>query len=138
MMRQLLATAVFNSTGVTMSHGDEGWNNLLADRLTTRGVYLIDPISFSISNLTQMQERYPVKILFLQKTQLDYSPAQQAAATDLARIDCRAFIAYVRDAEEFQNITNINSVETWNLFDANVSGWLLTCDIDPVPTESPC
>lgn len=138
MIRQLLATAVFNSTGFEMKHGDEGWNNLRADEGTSRAVYMLDPIKFNITDLTFMQETYPVIMLFMQKSQLDMTPEQLDSITSLPRQDLRAFVAYCRDCEEIQQISDVSAVEFWHVYDSDYSGWMLYFNCKPEMIEPAC
>lgn len=138
MIRSVLAPAVLNSTGLTMIYGDEGWNNLFADEQLGEAVYLLGPSRFKITNMINLQENYRVQLLFLQKTQLDYTPLQQDTATLAPRLKLRDFVAYCRDADTIAKFDLVECQEVWNVFDCNASGWLLICDIIPTPTEPAC
>lgn len=139
MIRQLVAGLLFDSINAVMEHGEHYELNLLADNDSNEVFYFADLVKFTIEDLTTMREGYPIMLLFLKKTELDNNAAQQDATVEAMRGKVRSFIAHCRDAkQQVQSITNIESVEIRNLFDANYSGWMLYCKIQPVNSGAIC
>lgn len=138
MIRAIIAEAVLNSTALVMKYGDKGWQNLFGDELETTAVYLNGPTVFKIPNTLNMAEKYTVTMLFLQKSELDFSPEQQDVATEVPRQLLRAFVQYCRAHQGIQLFEMVEAIEVWNILDSNASGWALICNITPEPTEAVC
>ncbi len=147
LIRNNLKFAVLSSTGIAMQHGDGGWQNLFAEgwqnapavATNNRAVYLMDPVRLRITNLSQMQEAYPVILCFLNKSQFDNNPTEHDGNTDVAKNDMRAFVKWCRDNDDyFSEIAVTEAVEVWNLFDACVDGWMLYCTVKIANAGSPC
>lgn len=141
MIRQIVEQLVFNSLGVTMEHGDQYFNNLIADEAASEVVFLIDPVKFNIApqDLTYLRERYPVVMLFLGKTQLADGPTDLATVVEQQRQRVRAFLAACRDSHQLvSSVTDISSVEVNHLYDADYSGWMLYVTLTPANSGSTC
>ncbi len=122
-----------------MKHGTQSWNNLAADEVGAETVFLVEPLKFNIKDTTFMQEDYPTVMLFLRKTELDASPDELEVITEYTRQLVRAFITECRDSTQLvRSITNINAIEVLHLFDAGLSGHMLTFNIVPQNSGPAC
>ena len=139
LIRTIIAQAVLNSTDLTMKHGDAAWQNMFADDTTGTAVFLHDPLKLRFDNLVFLQESYPVVISFLQKSELGYSPEDHDGNTDYPRTLMRSFVAWCRDNKDLiADFKVTEAVELWNLFDANLDGWMLYCTIKPANAGPAC
>lgn len=138
-IRQLIKQILLSATGVTLKHGVASWNNLAADEVGAEAVFLVDPLKFNITDTTFMRENYPIVMLFLRKTELDASPAELEVVTEYTRQLARAFITECRDSTQLvKSITNINAVEVLHLFDAGLSGHMLSFNLEPLNNGPAC
>jgi hypothetical protein len=140
MIRSIIEGIVLSTTGIQMVHGEKAFLNLVNDRHNNADViHIVDPIKLKINETTFMQEGYPLTMLFLSKSKLDDNPTQIVGLTDPRRLKMRAFLAGLRDSNLIQKpITNIEALETYHMFDADYSGWMLFITVKPMNSGGVC
>jgi hypothetical protein len=118
-------------TPYNFGRGEQSWQNFLADNETLPAVYLDEPITgtFKIIQGGGIQEVYELKLMILQKSQLDWTPEQHAVVIDLARQQARKLTILINESESVQSFQNPKILEFKNLFDCNMSGVVLTSEI---------
>jgi hypothetical protein len=129
-----------DNTPFTFAHGESDWQNMMADEQNYPVVYLDEPISndFLLLNSGAIQEFYPIKLVLLYKTELDFNPDQHDQVIQKARLAARKFISLCANAEEVKEVKNSKGVEIINLFDANTSGMVLNLDLHFYNFEAVC
>ena len=129
-----------DNTPFTFAHGESDWQNMMADEQNYPVVYLDEPISndFLLLNSGAIQEFYPIKLLLLYKTELDFTPGEHDQVIQKARLAARKFISLCANAEEVKEVKNPKGIEIINLFDANTSGIVLTLDLHFYNFEAVC
>lgn len=115
--------------GFQMKYGDKGWQNLKMDEEGNIVVYLDGPITFNYVNITFLTEEYPLRMLFMKKSELAMTPDQHSVITEACRVMVREFIL-VLSSMGFE-ITNAKALEFWNAYDANYDGILFTFNVRP-------
>lgn len=127
-------------------YGFKSWYNLKADEKTFPIVILVEPIvsddTFHQGGL--VDSSYPLFMLFLDKTELDYTPEQHRVAVDAMRDLRRQFILKLKikknanNEDLFKEITNVRTTDTFNELDANASGVGLNFTATPLNSDSVC
>jgi len=121
--------------------GREDFQNLIADEQTLPAIYLDQPITakYNLSQSGYMSATYPVKIMFLYKSELDYTPTEHDTnCIQPAELKIREFINRLQSSTSVDSIANIDSYEFINLFDVNVSGKGLNIEIQINNDYSTC
>lgn len=127
-------------------YGFKSWANLQADEKPFPVVILVEPI---ISDDTFHQgglvdSSYPMFMLFLDKTELDYTPEQHRSAVDAMRELRRQLILRLKAKKNsdgdhvFKSITNVRTTDTFNELDANSSGVSVNFTAVPLNSDSIC
>ena len=130
----------------TFIHGQKGFQNLTSDEKAFPAVYLDEPIT---SDDTSHQgglyeENYPLKMMFLDRTELRQSPEQLRPTIDAMRTLRRQFINRLKIKKNangehiFKNISNIKTIDAYNIFDVNLSGVIVTFNALPLNSQSVC
>jgi len=122
-------------------HGTTQFQNLIADEQTLPAIYLDQPITanYNLSQSGYTSATYPINVLFLFKSELDWTPEQHDTnCIQLAELKIREFINRCELHSGIDLITNISSTEFINLFDCNVSGKTLSITIQLNNTYSTC
>ena len=129
-----------NSQSFNYSFGENFWNNLHADEATFPIVYLEERIEndFLVENSGVIQEVYPLKLLFLFKTEMDFTPEQHDVQIQKARDGARQFINYIGNDTNVQSLKSVKGYEIKNVFDANASGVILTFTVQFYNSSSNC
>ncbi len=134
--------ALISTHNYTYGYGDKGWQNLEADEVTPKGVvYLHTPIKNRlIINPGGAKDRsYDLIMMFLFKSQLDWTPEQHDGSIQLARNGVMNFINLLdADSRIIKELSNIVETETENEFDVNATGIILTFTIQPKNFDSFC
>lgn len=138
-----VVAAVPYQMGTGLYHGTKGWENLTADEMFlsngTIGVFLDEPITYRYDNLINLREGYRISLLIFGKTELDFTPDQHEVVVEKCRLFARGFIAVCRDTPDFiAEISDINVLEFYNMFDVCTSGVALTALVYPRPTNPVC
>lgn len=124
-------------------HGIKSWQNLVVDDETftdAPAVYLDEPI-ISYDDIKQsgyIEEGYPLKLLFIDKSEPDWNPAQHQVVIAKMRILRREFLNKLQQSDTIRHIADSQTTDVMNLFDTNVSGVLLEVTIYLYNTESSC
>ena len=142
--------ALISTHNYTYGYGDKGWQNLEADEeeflesdeVTPKGVvYLHTPIKNRlIINPGGAKDRsYDLIMMFLFKSQLDWTPEQYEEVIQFARSGVMNFINLLdADSRIIKELSNIVETETENEFDVNATGIILTFTIQPKNFDSFC
>lgn len=124
-------------------HGLKSWQNLVADDQvfdTAPAVYLDEPI-ISYDDIKQsgyIEEGYPLKLLFIDKSEPDWTPAEHQVLIAKMRTLRRQFLNKLQQSDTIRHVADSQTTDVVNLFDANVSGVLLEVTIYLYNTESSC
>jgi len=135
MIQQLISTAVGQTAtaqgipGFLMKFGDKEWQNLQVDEGGNIEVYLDGPITWDYTNITYLTERYPLRMMFMKKSELAMTPDEHSVITEACRVMVREFILVLSSMG--YPITDANALEFWNAYDANYDGILFTFKITP-------
>jgi hypothetical protein len=122
------------------AHGEKDWQNIFADEQSYPVVYLDEPISndFDVVSSGAIEEYYPIKLMFLYKTELEFTPTQHDNEIQKARLGARKFITLCNQSEDVRTIKNAKGIEVINVFNANTSGIVLSLDISFYNQEPIC
>lgn len=129
------------SPAPTFIYGTKSWQNLVADNSVLPVVFLDEPVKSNdtIKAGGYIEESYPLTFLFLDKTEMDYIPAQHDTVINSMRILRREFIIALENNENTQGLRNIITTDVMNIFDCNLSGVLLQLTYVPYNlTDSVC
>ena len=124
-------------------HGLKSWQNLVADDQvfdTAPAVYLEEPI-ISYDDIKQsgyIEESYPLKLLFIDKSEPDWTPTEHQVVIAKMRTLRREFLNKLQQQDTVRHVADSKTTDFMNLFDANVSGVLLEVTIYLYNTESSC
>lgn len=123
-------------------HGEKDFQNLSSDEFTFPAVYVDRPLRFtpSINQSGFIGRKYKVNILFIYKSQLDWTPSEHDEyALDPARLTMDEFISRCTYENGIQLIEpNGDATEIINMFDVNVDAIAFPCLITPVINNSVC
>lgn len=136
---QLIVEDSSPSVAPTYIHGSKGWTNLAVDEITNTVVLLIEPVqSNNILEGALMIETYPVLMVFLEKSELDWTPDQQLVVIDRMRRLCNKFIYKATQSAELRYVRDIIISDEYNLKDAGLSGVGLQIKLTPLLTVPIC
>lgn len=123
--------ALVEQTPYNFGKGEQSWQNYLADNDALPAVYLDEPISskFKIIQGGGVQEVYELKMLILHKSQLDWTSQQHGEVIELARQEARKLTILINESESVKTFLDPKILEFKNLFDANLSGVILSSEI---------
>lgn len=127
--------------GLPFYHGSSDFQNLIADEQILPALYLDQPITnnYNLSESGYVSATYPVKLMFLYKSELDWTPSQHDVnCMQPADIKIREFINRCQSNSSIDLISDISGYEFINLFDCNVSGKGLDITIQMNNNSSIC
>jgi hypothetical protein len=140
-MISLIKTIVEALTGnPSFYHGIKGWQNLEADDESFPAVYLDEPI-ISYDDIKQsgyIEESYPLKLLFIDKSHPDWNPIQHQVVITAMRLLRREFLNKLQQNDDIRHIASSQTTDVMNLFDANVSGVFVEVTVYFYNQESSC
>lgn len=117
----------------TFIHGPKGWNNLTTDEIKNVVIILIEPVtSQDVLIGAHLQEKYPLLLAFLEKSELEYSPEQELVFTDRMRRLRAKFVYKCSLDSRIREIENIVTSDEFKVKDACLSGVGLQITITPV------
>lgn len=134
-------------TDNTFIFGLTGWQNLSADETTTFPVVFLDSPITSSDEFKQggyVHVNYNLRMMFAQKSELDWSQVQQDTVIDQMRLLARTFVLSLKakkgtdNAHWFRNIEGVRRTDFQNLFDVNVSGCILELTLEPFDESGVC
>lgn len=128
------------STYPTFLHGEKSYQNLIADEITNTMVFLDEPIT-SEDTLTQggyIEEGYPLSMLFVKKTELDFTPAQHRVIIDEMRELSKRFILRLQANTNIRFVLKCTRTDITNIFDVNLSGVILRVTVVPKNSDGAC
>lgn len=129
-------------------HGQKGWQNVESDESAFPAIYLEEPLTsddtFHQGGL--VEESYPLQMMFLDKTELDQTPEQLRPIVDAMRALRRQFIIRLKTKKNTNGenivrpelVTNIRTIDVYNVFDVNISGVIVTFNVTPLNSDSVC
>jgi hypothetical protein len=103
-------------------------------------VFLDEPIT-SNDQLTQggyIEEEYPLSMLFVNKTELDYTPEQHRVIIDAMRVLSKRFILRLQANANIRFVKTSIRIDVTNIFDVNLSGVILKIVVVPKNTDGAC
>jgi len=126
----------------SFEHGDRYFQNLVSDEIIGEVVFLDENLS-SDDTLTKggyLEESYPVVLLFLQKSELDWTPDQHQVAIQRQREQRRKFLNRLQNRVnvDVRRIESIRTDNVTNLFDVNLTGVMLSLRIVPLNDYGAC
>lgn len=120
----------------------QGWEsrtNLDTDEITKEVVLLIWPV---VSNDKivgiSLQENYSILMLFLQKSEADFTPDQHLPLVNRQRIQRNKFINKLVKDQRIESVTNIKTTDDYNIRDVNLTGCALSFNVVPIPSKLLC
>jgi hypothetical protein len=123
----------------TFFHGEESYQNKEGDEMELPGVFLFEPI---VSNDeikgSLIEETYPTKMFFANKSETDWTPEQHQVVIGAMRELSRKFLVALRSSEKVRYVKNIKRTDVKNLFDVNLSGVFLEVSITPFNSNPAC
>jgi hypothetical protein len=128
------------STYPTFVHGEKSWQNLVADEIQDVIVFLDEPITCN-DQLKQggyIEEEYPLSMLFVNKTELDYTPAQHRVIIDAMMTLSKRFLLRLQANSNIRSVKNSVRIEVTNIFDVNLSGVILKVLVVPFNEDGAC
>jgi len=127
-------------------YGFKSWANLKADDKKFPIVILVEPITsddtFHQGGL--VDSSYPLFMLFLDKTELDWTPEEHRVVVDAMRDLRRQFILKLRMLKNangehvFKSVAEVRTTDTFNELDANASGVGINFTATPLNSDSVC
>jgi hypothetical protein len=139
-VESVIQQIIIQGQAYNFAHGEKDWQNIFADEQSYPVVYLDEPISndFDVVSSGAIEEYYPIKLMFLYKTELEFTPTQHDNEIQKARLGARKFITLCNQSEDVRTIKNAKGIEVINVFDANTSGIVLSLDISFYNQEPIC
>lgn len=139
-VESVVSQIVVSGQNFSFKHGERDFQNIFADEETFPVVYLDEPIQndFEIVSSGAIQEYYPIQLMILYKTELDFTPDQHDVLIQKARLCARKFLSLANDSDQMRTIDGIKGVEVINVFDANTSGIILSCRLSFYDSTSIC
>lgn len=149
----VIESIVLNDLGVVgdnaFIHGLKGWQNIESDEAdfpNKNVVYLDEPITSedTFHQGGMVESRYRLSMLFLEKSQLDYSPDQQQLIIDRMRALRREFILHLKAKKDssgthiFREISDVVTTDVHNVFDVTATGVMVTFRALPLNGDSVC
>lgn len=136
------------SPAATFIHGTKGWQNIKADAPTSSIVFLDEPI-FSNDTFHQgglVDSSYPLRMIFMQQSKHENTPAQSRVFIDTMRELRRQFIlrlkAKINTSNEkiFKEVKDVQTTDMINAreFDRYLTGCLVTFTAVPLNSDSIC
>ena len=127
-------------------YGFKSWANLKADEKVFPIVILVEPITSNdiFSQGGTVNSTYPIFMLFLDRTELAYTPEEHRVKVDAMRELRRQFILKLKIAKNsynehiFASISDVKTTDTFNELDANASGVGLNFTATPLNSDSVC
>lgn len=128
-------------------HGDKAWANLKADEKKYPCVILVEPV-YSDDVIRQgglYESAYPLFMIFVDRTELRFTPEQHRPIVDSMRSLSRQFLLKLKAVKTtstnehvFKSIENIKTTDTFNEFDVNTSGVFINFTATPLNSDSVC
>lgn len=116
----------------TFLKADPNFQNLLADEHIFPVCYLDAPLIGTIETST-LKSVFDVRIVFLLKSELEYTWAQHEGLLMNTEAYCREFVKLCQNIDPndsgISGISNVRILEVVNLFDVNATGHYLTARI---------
>jgi hypothetical protein len=128
------------STYPTFIHGEKSWQNLAADEVENVIVFLDEPIT-SNDLLTQggyIEEEFPLSMLFVNKTEMEYTPAQHRVIIDSMRELSKRFLLRLQANSGVRFVKTSIRIDVVNIFDVNLSGVILKVVVVPFNQDGAC
>lgn len=124
----------------TFVHGEKEFQNFIADEIEGTLVFLDAPIT-SNDRPTKggyIEESYPISMLFLAKSELDYTPEQHQVIIQQMRALRRRFINRLQANANVREVNGISTIDVVNIFDVNLSGVIYRLNVIPFNTDTAC
>lgn len=142
---QIIEDIVLNKLNVdgesfSFEYGDKGFQNLMADEELFPAVYLLKPMTSDDTTTPSgaIFEKYPVVLLFMYKSDLEFTPEQSEVLIDKSRLAKNQFLsALTRDAR-IKEYSSVKSLEFYHEFDADCDGVSMSLYITPQQQTSVC
>lgn len=129
------------STFPNFRHGDKFYQNLEVDEIQGVTIFLDEPI-LSEDVLTQggyIEEEYPLFMFFGRPIdKLDPSPLEWRAVIDEMRTLSKRFILRAQANPDIRFVKKSKRIDTFRLFNANLTGVILQITIVPKNSEGAC
>ena len=106
-------------------YGSKYWQNLNLDEVDNHVVWLWWPIASddTFQGPTPfLNETFKISIAFLEKSELEDTPAQKRAALDRQRTQHKVFFGKLKERTDVFEVSNIRTEEVINMFNVNMDG----------------
>lgn len=124
--------------GLRFYHGEAAFQNIRADEDVFPVMYLDDPIKSEETGASYVISKYPVRIMFADKTTMDWDTTKHQIVIDAMRTQCRKFLLTMQKDDLVQGLDTATITDFINLFDANLSGCILELRISLFNNLSNC
>jgi hypothetical protein len=125
-------------------HGEKEIQNAISDEIDLEAkeaaVYLDEPIR-SNDNITKggyIEETYPIEMLFVKKSQLDWTPEQHQVVILEMRDLRRRFLNRLASNSNVRSVSGVTTIDIKNIFNVNLSGVILRLTVVPFNSNSAC
>lgn len=136
------------TTDLSFKHGREAWQNIQADAEQPDEVvlYLDEPITSNdvLNQNNQLSSTYSLSMVFAKQSELEDNPLNYAPIIEQMRTLSASFLRKLAKKTDstgelyVQNIENIQRLDVYNSFDANLSGVVLECRVTLLPSSEIC
>jgi hypothetical protein len=137
---EALPLVVGGSIYPTFIHGEKSYQNLIADEIQNVMVFLDEPIT-SNDTLTKggyIEESYPLSMLFVNKTELDFTPDEHRVIIDAMRDLSKRFILRLQANSNIRTVNSSTRIDITNIFNVNLSGVILRINVVPFNSDAAC
>jgi hypothetical protein len=128
------------STYPTFLHGQKSYQNLISDEIQNVMVFLDEPITanYDLKQSGYIEEGYSLSMLFVNKTELDFTPAQHRVIIDAMRVLVKRFLLRLQANSNIRFVRNAEGIDITNIFDVNLSGVILRVTVVPFNSDGAC
>lgn len=123
----------------TVLYADRSEQNLQDETLFP--IMFIDPIKSDdgLPKTGIVIAKYPLSIFFGKKSEMDWTTIQHETECNAPmRNAARRFITAMQNDSFFRSVTSAQRQDVKNIFDVNISGCLLTVNVEIVDADSIC
>lgn len=124
----------------TFIHGSDAWLNLKADEIQNDIVFLDEPI-ISIDAYRQsglLEESYNLSMMFLTKSEFDFTPEQQKPLIARMRRLRLAFLNKLSKTSLRNTSFNVRTIDVVNVLNVNLTGVIVMLTITPIDPQPQC
>jgi len=144
-IKEIIEDIVLNKLNVdgesfSFEYGDKGFQNLMSDEELFPAVYLLTPLTSDdeITSSGAIFEKYPIVLIFMYKSEMDFTPRQHEVLIQKSRIAKNQFLSSLTRDTRIKKHEVAKTLEFENEFDVNTSGVSFSIFITPQQQQSVC